>query len=132
MDLAPAPFVHVEHAQKFAPGLQTAPTPLDLSGQVLALAECAPGLNATCPALQLTDGPQGAWSRPSHMLLDGGVETFKKDQEIHGIHEEVQHAIALGVDKSEALCAHQLLSLLVETSSPNVRALVAHWNDIDL
>jgi hypothetical protein len=66
------------------------------------------------------------------VFLDCGIQALKQNQEVHGIHEEVQHAIALRMDEGEALRAHQFLRLLAKDSGSNVSTLVAHGYHIDL
>mmetsp|Transcript_13256 Transcript_13256/g.36393 ORF Transcript_13256/g.36393 Transcript_13256/m.36393 type:complete len:202 (-) Transcript_13256:409-1014(-) len=66
------------------------------------------------------------------MLLECGVESFQEDQQVHGVHKEVEHAVALGMHHGEALGTHQFLALLTEDRGPDVLALVALRDHVDL
>lgn len=58
------------------------------------------------------------------MLLEGGVQPFEQNQEVHGVHEQVQHAITLRMYRCKTLRAHELLALLAEDCGTNVLALI--------
>mmetsp|Transcript_106025 Transcript_106025/g.265531 ORF Transcript_106025/g.265531 Transcript_106025/m.265531 type:complete len:213 (+) Transcript_106025:652-1290(+) len=115
----------MQHAQQLPSRLHTTPPALDHHHHVLDLVQVPSCLDALHPALQLAEGPEDAWPGTAHVLLECGVQSFQQDQQVHGIHEKVQHAIALVVHHGEALSAHQLLCLLAEDRGPNVGALIA-------
>jgi hypothetical protein len=115
----------IKHLQELTACHRTTPTTLNLSDKLTTAPVVPPTFDTTSPTLELRDGPENAWSCPTHMLLESWVETFKQQKHIHCIHEEVKLPVALGMNKGKAFRAQQLLALLAIHSRTCLIALIA-------
>ena len=86
--------------------------------------------NTSRPGLQVGNRPDNAWSRAPHVLLHGGVQPFKKQQQIHGVRRQMQLSVTLAMQKGKAIRAHQFLRLFAEHACTHVAALVAQLEDM--